>query len=118
MCSYTIYKWRYAHEKVFNFHKRNINKHLKGPISLAKLGSITKTGIILCKQILSCKVGRLLKVKALVAQSCQTLCDPMDCRPPGSSVHGFSRQEYWSGLPFPSPGDLPDPETEPRSPSL
>ena len=31
---------------------------------------------------------------------------------------GFSRQEYWSGLPFPSPGDLPDPGLEPRSPSL
>ena len=31
---------------------------------------------------------------------------------------GFSRQEYWSGLPFPSPEDLPDTETEPRSPSL
>ena len=31
---------------------------------------------------------------------------------------GFSRQEYWSGLPFPSPGDLPDSEVEPRSPAL
>ena len=31
---------------------------------------------------------------------------------------GFSRQEYWSGVPCPSPGDLPDPETEPRSPAL
>ena len=31
---------------------------------------------------------------------------------------GFPRQEYWSGLPFPSPGDLPDPEIEPRSPAL
>ena len=31
---------------------------------------------------------------------------------------GFSRQEYWSGLPFPSPGDLADPEIEPRSPAL
>ena len=30
----------------------------------------------------------------------------------------FSRQEYWSGLPFPSPGDLPDPESEPESPAL
>ena len=30
----------------------------------------------------------------------------MDCGPPGSSIHG---QEYWSGLPFPSPGDSPDP---------
>ena len=31
---------------------------------------------------------------------------------------GLSRQEHWSGLPFPSPGDLPDPEVEPRSPAL
>ena len=40
------------------------------------------------------------------------------CRPPGSSVHEFSRQEYWSGRPRPSPGDLPDPGIEPRSPTL
>ena len=53
-----------------------------------------------------------------VAQSYPTLCDPVDCSLPGSSVHGFSRQEYWSGLPFPSPGDLPDPGIEPRSPTL
>ena len=31
---------------------------------------------------------------------------------------GFSRQEYWSGLPFPPPGDLPDPEIKPGSPAL
>ena len=31
---------------------------------------------------------------------------------------GFSRRKYWSGLPFPSPGDLPDPGIEPRSPAL
>ena len=53
-----------------------------------------------------------------VAQSCPTLCDPVDCSPPGSSVHGFSRQEYWSGLPFPFPGDLPNPGIEPRFPSV
>ena len=51
-----------------------------------------------------------------VAQSCPTLCDPMDCSLPGSM--GFSRQEYSSGLPFPSPGDLPHPGIEPRSPVL
>ena len=44
----------------------------------------------------------------LVDQSCLTLCDPVNCSLPGFSV-GFSRQEYWSGLPFPPPGDLPDP---------
>ena len=37
------------------------------------------------------------KSESEVAQSCPTLSDPMDCSPPGSSVHGFSRQEYWSG---------------------
>ena len=40
-----------------------------------------------------------------VAQSCLILCDPMDCSPPGSSIEGILRREYWSGLPFPSPGD-------------
>ena len=43
------------------------------------------------------------KSESEVAQSCPTLSDPMDCSLPGSSVHGFSRQEYWSGVPLPSP---------------
>ena len=42
-------------------------------------------------------------------QSCLTLCDPMECNPPDSSLSmGFSSQEYWSGLPCPPPGDSPD----------
>ena len=51
----------------------------------------------------------------LVAQSCPTLCNPMDC---SSLSMRFSRQAYWSGLLFPSPGDLPNPGIEPRSPAL
>ena len=47
----------------------------------------------------------------------QLFSDPMDCSPPGSSM-GFPRQEYWSGLPFPSPGDLLDPGIEPTSSAL
>ena len=39
--------------------------------------------------------------------------DPLDCSPQGSSGGDFSRQEYWSGLPFPPPGALPDPRIEP-----
>ena len=39
-----------------------------------------------------------------VAQLCLTLCYPMDYSPSGSSVHGISQAEYWSGLPFPTPG--------------
>ena len=47
-----------------------------------------------------------------------TLFNPMDCSPPGSSVLESSRQEHWSGLPFPSPGDLPHPGIKPRSSAL
>ena len=43
----------------------------------------------------------------LVAQSCLTLCDPMDCSPPGSSVHGILQVRILVWLPFPSPGELP-----------
>ena len=42
----------------------------------------------------------------------------MDCSSPGPLSMGFPRQEYWSRLPFPSPGDLPDSGTEPVSPAL
>ena len=52
-------------------------------------------------------------------QLCPTLYDPMDyiaCQAPLSM--GFYRQEYWSGLPCPSPGDLPNPGFKPRSPAL
>ena len=49
-----------------------------------------------------------------VSQSPLTLCNLMNC----PCVHGILQQEYWSGLPFPSPGDLPSPGIEPGSPAL
>ena len=54
----------------------------------------------------------------LVAQLCLTPATPwtVACQAPLSM--GFPRQEYWSGLPFHSPGDIPDPGIEPRSPAL
>ena len=43
-----------------------------------------------------------------------SFCDPMDCSPPGSSVHGILQASNWGGLPLPPPGDiLPDPGVEP-----
>ena len=44
-----------------------------------------------------------LHAAAKLLQLCPTLCDPIDGSPPGSPTLGFSRQEHWSGLPFPSP---------------
>ena len=50
-----------------------------------------------------------------VAQLCPTLCNPWTVAYYAALSMGFSRQEYWSGLPLSSPGDLPDPGIEPRS---
>ena len=47
-----------------------------------------------------------------------TLYDPWTVAPEASLSMGFSRQEYWSGLPFPSPEDVSDPGIEPWSPAL
>ena len=63
-------------------------------------------------------------VRRLTSQDSEgACCAGLSCVPlqprglqlPGSSVHGLSRQEHWSGLPFPSPGNLPSPGTEPVS---
>ena len=52
------------------------------------------------------------------AQLCPTLCNTMDCSFKAPLSLGFPRQEYWSVLLFPSPGDLIHPGIEPRSPTL
>ena len=60
-----------------------------------------------------------LYLRVSVAQSCLTLCNPMDCIAYQAPLSvGFSRQESCSGLPFPCPGDFPDPGIEPGSPAL
>ena len=62
---------------------------------------------------------QLFNFRSEVAQLFPTLCDPMDCSLPGFSVHGIFQARYWSGLPFPSPGDhLPNPRIKPRSPCI
>ena len=76
------------------------------------------TFFILKSALSEISIYLLISNRVLVAQSCLTLCDSMYYSLLGFSVHGFSRQEYWSGLPFPSPGDLPIPGIEPGSPAL
>ena len=63
--------------------------------------------------------GLLSSQCCLVTKSRLILCNPMDCGPPGSSVHGILQgQNTGAGCHFPSPGDLPDPGIEPASPAL
>ena len=57
-------------------------------------------------------------VLCLVAQSCPTLCDSMNCSLPGSSVHGILQARILEWLPYLPSGDLPNPGIEPRSPAL
>ena len=63
--------------------------------------------------VCACEPVLLYPVLCLVSQSCPAPCYSMD-----SSVHGFPRQEYWSGLPCPPPGDYPDLGMEPMSLAL
>ena len=67
------------------------------------LGAIFETARV-CVCVCDC-VCALTRAHTLVTQSCLNLCNAMD-------VAYQARQEYWSGLPFPSPGDLPDPGLE------
>ena len=72
--------------------------------------------------IASCLSAHLILMKVLccclVAKSCPTLLQPHAVAYQGPLSMGFSRQEYWSGLPFPSPGNLPDPGMESELPTL
>ena len=61
---------------------------------------------------------RVVVVIVSVAQLCSALCDPVDCSPPGSSVHGILQAGILEWVAFPSPGDLPDPGIKPQSPAL
>ena len=57
-------------------------------------------------------------MKVKVAQLCLTLCNPMDCSPPGSSIHGTLQASIPEWVTIPSPGDLLHPGTEPTLPAL
>ena len=69
--------------------------------------SLSSTLLLLCSENLCVCV--CVCVCVLVAQWCPTLCTPRDCGSPDSSVHGTLSRQYWHGLPFPSPRDLPSP---------
>ena len=77
-----------------------------------------------CKQVSPCAQQLIQSPHSgcgeawLVAKLCPTLATPWTAALQAPLSMGFARQEYCSGLPFPTPGDVPDPRTEPRSPAL
>ena len=91
VCCDMWYMWYVIY--LLNSNSHEIKRHLfLGRKAITNLYSILKSRDI----ILPAAAAKLL-------QSCLTLCDPIDGSPPGSLMPGFSRQEHWSGLPFPSP---------------
>ena len=78
-----------------------VRPHRQQPIRLlCPWDSPGKNTGVGCHFLLQCMK---VKSESEFSQSCPTLSDPMDCGLPGSSVHGFSRREYWNGVPLPSP---------------
>ena len=68
--------------------------------------------------LVSPKASLLASGDGFIAQLCPTLCDPLDCGLPGSSVHGISRVRTLKWVAIPFSRDLPKPRIEPRSPAL
>ena len=68
-------------------------------------------------QYLGCHLDKA-KVKVKLHSLVRLFATPWTVAPQAPPSMGFSRQEYWSGVPLPTPGDLPDPGIEPRSPTL
>ena len=102
-----------------------IHKATAGPKLKKRKRKLSQNKLVYCRwrwggglgfSIFCC--GLKMDCFCLVVKSCPTLCNPMDCSPPGSSVHGISQGKYWSGLPFPPPRSLPDPGIEPTSLAL
>ena len=71
--------------------------------------------IFLCYNFEVCS---MCNYESEVAQSCLTLCNPVDCILPGSSIHGILQARILEWVPFPSSGNLPDQGIKPRSPAL
>ena len=100
----------YSHTHLYtNVHSSLVTKNWKLPRCLSPGEWLDKLWYIYTMEY-CCLVAKSLSVRLF--------CDPMDCSPPGSSVHETFQARYWSGLPFPSPGDLPKPGIEPTSPAL
>ena len=102
--------------------KKNAKVHLikimKGPVKIFQDQGAAVSKVISCTQHIVtlfshvfyvacishiCNMSHAAAAAVKSLQSCPTLCDPINGSPPGSPVPGFSRQEHWSGLPFPSP---------------
>ena len=96
-----------------NTQKKLNKKYLHNPDNHDRVITHLEPDILECE--VKCALGKV-KVKSL--SHVQLFATPWTVAYHAPLTMGFSRQEYWNGLPFPSPGDLPNPGIEPGSPAL
>ena len=109
----------YAHSDFSSSSCSHCERCLSPAPCTAKLGWQILVFIILCSSpFLVSTIPLVCYVVCLLAKSYLPLCDPMDVAHQAPLSEELSRQEYWSGLPFPSPEELPDPEIKSGSPAL
>ena len=100
---------RAPRKRIHQRHQMLCSEHWEWPLDLSSRLWVTLTRIISVD-------WQKQKSECSVAQPGLTLCSPMDCSLPDSSVLEIFQQEYWSQLSLPSPGDHPDPAIKPTSP--
>ena len=96
---------------------RKVTETSDGQILVSKTNLLTQSNVKSVNHIFHCKSGVRIQKKDS-AKSCPTLAIPWTVAYQVPMSMGFSREEYWSRLPFPFPGELPDPGIEPGSPAL
>ena len=107
-------KWRHRENTCLPY-PRWLSKHMR--VWFIQAVELSRDGILLPHPVGFPKPLILVCTWIQLLQSCPTLRDAMDYGSPGSLSMGFSRQEYWSELPCPPPGDLPNPGIKLSSPA-
>ena len=111
--NHTVLNWRHYTTKYLTSLPQNYLKSWKSRQKNTRTNKWSMGEIWKWSSLIVIPYSQCLKVlEVLVTQSCQTLSDSMNCSPPCSSVHGFSRQEYWNGEQFPPPGESSRPKDQ------
>ena len=106
LVSCPLFSWKiYNPDMAYSFTPTGLPHSGSPTPSTALLGGLEVTSF-------KSRLGKHCVVVVQLLSRVWLFCDPMDCSSPGSSVHGFLRQEYWHELPFPPSGHLPNPGIE------
>ena len=113
-----MFSWAVQFSQLFTFHSVTFPTPVKVEKSSCQVGPGKEEADDATAPYMYVRVYMCVCVRALSYCSHVQLCNPMGCSPQAPLSMGFSRQEYWSGLPFPPLADLSNPGIKPESPAL